>query len=136
MDSGGRPTDLCRCPRATHRAADKIHRRLDQPSYHPAALTERRPPSATATSAGALAAWVCRSLLSLTLGLGIAKYSQAWAEHALHPEAAGGTLIVVVSVALAVVAARYAASGAGAHLHRQFSRALAVLGTMLVVMLA
>ncbi len=47
-----------------------------------------------------------------------------------------GTLIVVMSVALTVVAARYAASGAGVHLHRQFSRALAVLGTMLMVMLA
>jgi len=89
-----------------------------------------------ATNDGALAAWVCASLLGLALGLGIAKYSQAWAEHALHPGAAAGTLIVVMSIALTVVAARYAASGAGGHVHRQFSQALAVLGTMLVVMLA
>jgi len=90
-----------------------------------------------ATNDGALAAWVCASLLGLALGLGIAKYSQAWAEHALHPGAAAGTLIVVVSVALTMVAAaRYAASDAGGHLHRRSSRALAILGTMLVVMLA
>jgi hypothetical protein len=134
MDSNGRPIHPRRWRRATHRAADNIPRRPDPPSHGPAASTEGPPhPSVAATNDAALAAWVCASLLGLALGLGVAKYSQAWAGNALHPGAAAGTLIVVVSVALTVVAAaRYAAASAGGHP----SRVLATLGTVLVVMLA
>ncbi len=81
----------------------------------------------------ALAAWVGTSLLGLVLGLGLAKYSQAWAEDTFDPAAVLGALVVVMSTILAWVAGvRYLvwAPGSGTA-----SRALFVLSLTIVVAL-
>lgn len=85
----------------------------------------------------ALAAWIATSLLGVALGLGLAKYSQAWAQDLLHPGAVWGAMVVLASVAIALLASvRYMARGAGLVTARRASRALATLSMVLVTGLA
>ncbi len=61
-----------------------------------------------AADEAALASWVGASLLGILLGLGVAKYAQAWAGSVLHPAAVGGAAVVLASALLSLVAvARY-----------------------------
>ena len=70
-----------------------------------------------------LAGWLIASLLGVVLGFGLAKYSQAWAQETFHPGAAWGTLVILTSLALTVVAGyRYAARSTGFRAARRASR--------------
>ena len=84
-----------------------------------------------------LAGWLIASLLGVVLGFGLAKYSQAWAQETFHPGAAGGTLVILTSLALTVVAGyQYAARGAGFPAAGRASPALVSLSMLLVFALA
>ena len=85
----------------------------------------------------ALATWSIVALLGVALGVALAKYSQAWARDTLHPGAALGAAMIVVSLCLVVTAAfRYLARDVGLLSPLRASRALAVLSMLLVVALA
>jgi uncharacterized membrane protein YidH (DUF202 family) len=77
--------------------------RRPTPVYY--VLPRGEPDSEPTTAGGAeLSSWIRASLLGIAWGLGIAKYGQASAGHTLHPAAAMGSIIVLASVALTVVA--------------------------------
>ena len=81
-----------------------------------------------------LGVWVLISLVGTLLGLAIAKYSQAWAQDALHPGVAVGALIVIDSVALTLLAGtRYEIRRLDLLDRRRPSRLLMVLSVSLIV---
>ena len=90
------------------------------------------PPGEASMAEVALAAWVGVALLGILGGLGIAKYSQAWARSIAHPAAILGGLLILASVGVALVAcARY--FDRTVPLPRSRSRALVVLSLLLVI---
>ena len=84
-----------------------------------------------------LAGWLIASLLGVVLGFGLAKYSQAWAQETFHPGAAWGTLVILTSLTLTVVAGyQYAARSAGFRAARRASPVLVSLSMLLVFALS
>ena len=107
---------------------DRLPPRLFRPSSE-RGRQRRRPIPADEHGEGALAAWVLVSLIGVVLGLLFAKYSQAWAGDGLHPGAALGTLVILTSVGLTLVAGlRHASRGA--------PQPLVILSALLVFALA
>ena len=101
---------------------------------------EREPADGSRTEAAgeaALASWVGASLLGILLGLGVAKYAQAWAGSVFQPAAAGGAAIVLASALLCLVAiARYLQRRARSEQPWEYSPALAVLSLFVIILLA
>ncbi len=90
-----------------------------------------------AADEAALASWVGASLLGILLGLGVAKYAQAWAGSVLHPAAVGGAAVVLASALLSLVAvARYLQRRARSAQPWEYSPALAVLSLFVIILLA
>jgi len=92
---------------------------------------------AEAVNEAALGAWVCAALLGVALGLGVAKYAQAWARTAFHPTAILGALMVLISVGVTLAATtRYLDRAARLAYPRVPPRMLATFGLVLVSLLA
>ncbi len=84
----------------------------------------------------ALAAWMLVSLVGLALGLGLAKYSQAWAGDVFPHGAILGSLVVFTSIAISLTASvHFMLLSAGLAPSRKLSRFLAILSISMVFQL-
>jgi hypothetical protein len=98
-----------------------------------------RPARASLAEVGeaALAAWTGAALVGIGLGLGLAKYAQAWAQDSFHVGAVWGSACIAVSLALGLLAVgRYLAASARLDSARPTVVLLSVLSGLLLVSLA
>ena len=82
-------------------------------------------------------AWTGAAIVGIGLGLGLAKYAQAWAQDTFHLGAVWGSACVVVSLVLGLfAAARYLQASAQLQASRRTAVVLSVLSVLLLASLA